>query len=123
MATVTLGKEALIDADLIIASGVTFKATFRYLKEGDEGPVPIDMSGWSSYMDFCLKTGEKVLDADDSVVTDENGNIIVYLRPEVTARLDPGTYKYDIILEDDIGDRVRLSAGKAKIVRKYSEAG
>ena len=116
---VTIGSKQLLEANLVIVSGVTFKASFVYK---DQHGTPIDMSGWKAYLDF-FKMDAKILDCDGYVGLSSDGQIDVDLPPEATSGLPKGKYDYDIILEDPDGNNVRLVAGKATVYEKYSEEG
>lgn len=114
MAT-TIGNEALLKANLVIVSGITFRCSFIYKRDGS----PVDLTGWKAYMDF-YQNGEKKLNADDSVALGEGGAVQVHMSPTTTESLEEGSYDYDIVLEDTNSDTVRLVLGKAKVKRRYS---
>lgn len=114
MAT-TIGTEALLKANLIIVSGITFRCSFIYKRDDD----PVDLTGWNAYMDFYANN-EKKLNADECVAVGPNGSVQVHMPPETTEALGEGSYDYDIVLEDTNRDTVRLVLGKAKVKRRYS---
>ena len=114
----TLGETSLVKANLVIVQGVTFRCTFDYKVDGD----PVDMTGWSPYMDF-YQGDTKLQDFDHCVMAGSDGTVQIHMTPEDTQLLDPGKYVYDIILQDTSGDNVRLSAGNVSVSRRYSDAG
>lgn len=116
---VTIGSKQLLEANLVIVSGITFKASFVYK---DQDGTPIDLSGWKAYLDF-FKTGKKILDCDGCVELSSEGRVDLNIPPSITSQLEESKYEYDIILEDPEGDNVRLVAGKAAVYVKYSEEG
>lgn len=120
---ITLGVEALVDATLVIVAGTTFRATLVYM-EGDEDPQPVDMDGWTAWLDF-FRDGEKALDCDGCVSCHADGTVSIHLPPAVTSQLAAGTYDYDLILvqPNDNADALRIMAGKAKVTAKLSDAG
>lgn len=116
---VTIGSKQLLEANLVIVSGITFKASFIYK---DENGNPIDLSGWKAYLDF-FKMDAKILDCDGCIGLSSDGLVDLSIPQEITAQLEKGKYDYDIILEDPEGGNVRLVAGKATVYVKYSEEG
>lgn len=121
---VTLGVESLVDATLVIVSGTTFRATLIYMTGEGEILEPVDMTGWTAYLDF-FQGGERKLDCDGCVACGSDGTVSIHLPPAVTSRLEPGTYDYDIILVEpnDNADALRIAAGKAKVTASLSHAG
>lgn len=113
-----IGTDALIKAKLVIVSGITFRCSFTYKQDGN----PVDLTGWSAYMDFW-QGSEKKLNADACVAVGAEGSVQVHMPPSVTSQLAEGSYDYDIVLEDQNGDTVRLALGEAQVKRRYSYDG
>lgn len=44
----TIGTDALVKAKLVMVAGITFRCSFTYKQDGE----PVDLTGWSAYMDF-----------------------------------------------------------------------
>lgn len=116
---VTIGSKQLLEANLVIVSGITFRCSFVYKNQNG---TPIDMSGWKAYLDF-FKMGKKILNCDGCVGLSSEGRVDLNIPPSVTSQLEESKYDYDIVLEDQNGDTVRLVAGKATVYVKYSEEG
>lgn len=115
----TIGTEALTKAKLILVSGITFRCSFVYKVDGE----PVDLTGWSAYMDFFASDGEKVLNADSHLALDDKGSVQVHIPPSVTEELPQGSYSYDIVLEDPNHDTVRLVMGTAVVKQRLSYDG
>lgn len=114
----TIGTDALVKAKLVIVAGITFRCTFIYKVDGE----PVDLTGWSAYMDFWQGDTKK-LNADACVAVGSDGSVQIHMPPDVTSQLSEGSYDYDIVLEDGNGDTVRLALGKAQVKRRYSYDG
>lgn len=114
----TIGTDALMKAKFVMVSGITFRCTLVYKLDGD----PVDLTGWRAYMDF-FRDGEKAIDLDGCLALGSDGSVQVHIPPSLTSELESGKYDYDIVLEDENGDTVRLAMGTAVVNQRLSYDG
>lgn len=107
-----------INAKLIINRGTTYKATFKYTKNGE----PETLVGATVY--FTVKKEEWDDSGDDTsaaikkTVTSHsdatNGETLIHLTPTDTY-IEPGEYIYDIRVEEDGGDAYKVVEGPLEL--------
>lgn len=114
MATITLGSQGLLNADLVLVQNVSFSATI--IHEDDEGH-PVDHTGWTAY---CQAQGKTNIDLSDCISFGEEGMIHIYIPDDVTKELPLSNFKWDIIVEDDTGFATRLVYGKINVYDSYA---
>ena len=114
MATITLGSQGLLNADLVLVQNVSFSATI--IHENDEGE-PIDHTGWHAY---CQAQGRTVVDLNDCVSFGEDGAIHIYIPDTLTKEMPLSTFNWDIIVEDETGFATRLVYGKINVYDSYA---
>lgn len=118
---VRLGSTCFIRIDIVFASGADAFFAFRYEKRAANGGVDgVDISDWSGFMAFGRK-GESVLECDECLTLDGNGNVSVHMPASVTSQLEPGLYDYNIALKDTNGVVVNFVEGEAEVSRMIAD--
>lgn len=102
---------------LKINRGTTYAINVEYLRDGE----PATLVG--ATVRFTMKPLEFDADADDSTAAVKydvttgtaEGTATIVILPEDTAELEPGSYFYDIKVEEAGGDVYKLDEGKVKL--------
>lgn len=116
MATVTLGSQGLLNADLVLVQNVSFSAVIVHETEDGE---PIDHAGWTLYCQAQQGTKRKI-DLNACVYFGDEGQIIMLIPDEVTRDMPLGTYNWDLIGEDETGYATRIVYGRATVYDSYA---
>lgn len=91
--------------NLEVYKGVTFEPVTLTMRDANLNSV--DLTNWSVFAEVrrnCSKS--LVLDLLPIVSDAANGQITISLTDEVTANLSEGVFYWDIILENDSGERL-----------------
>lgn len=95
--------------DLKIHRSETFNRTIR-LKKNDQ---PIDLTGYSAKCQVrdCPDGSELICDMDTSISPAE-GKISLRISSEITKLIQPGTYAWDLKINDSDGNSTYYLGGK-----------
>lgn len=110
-----IGATCLINVDIVISAGADFFNGYRYEEIQDNGGVEgVDISHWTGYIGFA-KGSEKVLQCDECLYLDEDGFVNLHMPPDVTSKLAPGLYDYNIVLKTEAGFIISFVEGEATV--------
>lgn len=109
-----IGSKGLINADLVLVQEVSFSCSF--IHEDSEGN-PIDHTGWSKW---CRIEGRSDYDLTGNVAFGEDGAIDLSIPDTLTAEIPTGTYRWDLIVEDELGYSTRIAYGSVSVYDSYA---
>lgn len=115
-----IGSKGLAEVNLTIPQGTSL--TFDIVHKDDEGAV-IDHSGSTAYMAFQRKdknTGDVTTYDMDSCCACTSELIRVTIPASASEEMPRGKMSWDIIVETELGERIRLCYGAVSIVDTYA---
>ncbi|RBP98450.1 hypothetical protein CRD60_00875 [Bifidobacterium aemilianum] len=120
--TDVLGRAVVLEADLLLVAGVTNTRRVRYMRRvrGEDGPSPVDMSGWSAVCQI-RRSGTLVADLSPWVSLGADGVARIDPPPGVSRAWGHVSGVWDLVVCDPDGMVVRLVAGSATIIEPVSK--
>lgn len=119
MPGITLGRETLLDATLILIAGATNTWRLRWLRRmtDEHGAViarPMDLTGHTARL-HIRRDDRLILDLSDHIALADDGLITISAPSGLTAGMPATIGRWDLlIIRDD--DVTRLAAGTARII-------
>lgn len=124
----TLGRGALLAADLIIIAGASNRFRLQWARRvrddtatdatGADGDgctlTPVDLTGWTARMQL-RRDDTLIADLSDLVSLDKTGHVTIAIDPERSTAMRPGTCRYDLLLAAPDGTVTRFMAGVALV--------
>lgn len=111
----TIGTQGLLEAKLIIPQGTTFACAIEHT---DMEGTAIDHTGWVGHMSILDRSKTRYI--LDDCVSFSGSDVLIEIPPSMTATLPIGGGSFDVMLEDDHGDVVRLLYGTTTVYDTYA---
>ena len=111
-----IGNDGLKKAKLIINQGCS--RSFTITHKNSQGNI-IDHSNSKGYLALHDDYRNRNVKLDDAVQCSSNV-ILVSIKPEDTEQLRPGEWSWDLVVEMQGGEKVRLLFGEAEVVDTYA---
>lgn len=105
-----------VTVNLAVRAGASRDLSLTWI----EGGEPVDLSGWSALLQVRTSSSSgtalvELSSADDEIVLGADGSIWAGFTPAHTVALQPGTYRYDLRLDDGDGNVLYLVEGQVKV--------
>jgi hypothetical protein len=122
MAVITLGRSALVKANLVVSQGSDNLYRFRWSQKDAAGTVtPHDLTGYTGKAQMRAKVGAAIwveLSSPDEILLDADGLVTILLGDEITSAVEWNAYKagvWDIELTSPTGVVTRFAEGSVTV--------